>query len=143
MTIEQDAWFLEVSVAPGYWEDAILNGGVDQEGNMPLRENDAWVCKIDLALGYVQHWPEGVEARLMYKVCDAGLYWLLDAHGRQIARWKSVYVPSDYLCAGRSGAGDYMDITIGKDGRIANWRNPGVDMDRWEPLQVEALSDET
>lgn len=131
MSLERDAKFLKVSLEPRYWEDAFLNGAPDREGHMPLRSLDEWVAVIELDTGRVLEWPMGCQANLQYKVCDSGLYWLLNQDMTEIARWTGVYVPSDYLCTGRSGTGDYLGIEIGSQGLIRNWTNPGIDSARW------------
>jgi hypothetical protein len=129
------ARYIKVAAAVRYWEDARVNGEEDVDGTrIPHRSGDLWLPIIDLKEGRLLDWPTGVEARIHYKVCDAGEYWLLDVNRQRIAKWKGFYVPDDYLCVGDSGHGDYIIFTVGPDGLIPGWRNPGVDVERWLPL---------
>ncbi|KVP96575.1 hypothetical protein WJ97_11860 [Burkholderia ubonensis] len=129
------ARYLKVSAAVRYWEDASVNGVDDVDGTrIPFRTGDIWLPIIDLVEGRLLDWPDGVEARIHYKVCDAGEYWLLDANRQRIAKWKGYYVPDDYLCVGDSGHGDYIIFKVGADGVIPGWRNPGDDPEQWVPV---------
>lgn len=130
----ENAKFIEVDAGVRYWEDAYINGKEDTIGEIPLRNGEAWQPTIELATGRVLNWPEGVEADIHYKVCDAGQYWLLDADQRRIAKWSGFYVPNDFLCVGDNGYGDYIIFKIGADGKIVGWRHPGIDADEWESL---------
>jgi hypothetical protein len=133
-TIAQ-ATHLEVDAEPRYWEDAIVNGVEDDDGTLiPGRDGESWKVRIDLAAGRIEDWPEGTEARIHYKVCDAGLYWLTDAQGKRIATRKGHYVPGEYLRHGDNGFGDYIILNVGSDGVIAEYRRPETDPDRWVPM---------
>ena len=70
--------------------------------------------------GRIRDWPEGVEAYIHYKVCDAGVYTLLDAEGRTLAT-RDGYVP-DLLSPCESGYGDYIIMNIDEKGQIDKWR---------------------
>lgn len=132
MTVKA-AKYIKVSAGVRYWEDAKLNGVEDIEGKIPFRAGDYWLPIIDLETGAVVDWPQGTEARIHYKVCDDGEYWLLNEHRQRIAKWKSYYVPDDILCVGENGFGDYIIFTIGADGRILNWAKPPLNNDDWQP----------
>lgn len=114
-----------------YWEDATVNGVEDEDGKLiPGRHGDLWRAKINLAAGRIEDWPAGTTADIHYKVCDAGEYWLLDADGNRLAHQEG-YVPSG-MCHGANGYGDYIIMTVGPDGVIANYQNL-VDTDEgWE-----------
>ena len=128
------ARYIKVSAAVRYWEDARINGVEDVDGRLvPHRCGELWLPIIDLKEGRLLDWPAGVEARIHYKVCDAGEYWLLDEKRQRIAKWKGFYVPDDYLCVGDSGHGDYIIFNVGPDGLIQGWRNLGVDIEQWAP----------
>lgn len=86
---------------------------------------------IRLDDGNVMGWPEGVEADIHYKVCDAGEYWLLDDSMNRIAKWRDDYVPDDILCVGGSGFGDYIILKVAGDGKIKNWTAPALDESEW------------
>lgn len=130
----QNARFIEVSAGVRYWEDATLNGQDDTEGKVPLREGDRWCPVIDLESGEILNWPAGLEAHIHYKVCDDGDYWLLDESRIRIAKWRGYYVPEDFLCVGDEGFGDYIIFRVNADGKICDWRQPAVDLDRWAAL---------
>jgi hypothetical protein len=125
--------YIEVAAGVRYWEDATVNGTEDTDGALiPLRAGGLWKPTIRLADGMAMDWPAGVTARVHYKVCDSGEYWLLDGERRRIAKWGGDYVPSKFLCHGDSGCGDYIILTIGGDGVIEGWRVPTVDAEEWK-----------
>lgn len=129
-----DAKFIEVHAAVRYWEDGWLNGKQDSEGTVPLRVGEDWRPTIELASGRILDWPEGVELRTCYKVCDAGEYWLLDAGRKRIAKWKGSYVPAQFLDhEGGGSVSDYIVLNVGADGLIKGWTQPFVDAERWVP----------
>lgn len=128
--------FLCVAAAVRYWEDATVNGVEDEAGDLiPCRFEDLWLPMIDLSEGKILHWPQGTVASIHYKVCDAGEYWLADASGKKLSKWKDHYVPDRFLTVGEeSGYGDYIILEVDGDGRIAGWEQPEIDADEWEPL---------
>ena len=126
------AWFVEVQADVRYWEDGEINGEEDTEGKIPLRCNDSWCPVIALVDGQIQDWPSGVTARVHYKVCDAGEYWLLNEEGKRIAKWKGSYVPDKILTVGNKGYGDYIIFSIDSNGKIIGWRPPIIDDDEWK-----------
>lgn len=127
--------FIEVDAGVRYWEDGRVNGEVDEDGKIPLRVGDSWRPVIDLSDGQIQDWPAGVTAEVHYKVCDEGLYWLLDKNKQRIAKWRGYYVPDNILCVGSRGYGDYIIFKIGADGKIIGWQPPYVDDDAWVPCE--------
>ena len=86
------------------------------------------------ATGAIVGWPPGLTARIHYKVCDCGEYWLGDAAGNRIAKWAGDYVPSRFLCHGGEGYGDYIILTINGDGAIDGYRRPDVREGDWTLL---------
>ena len=123
--------FLAVEAGVRYWEDATINGAEDAEGSLiPFRCGDEWCPIIKLQTGVIQDWPEGTEADIHYKVCDAGQYWLEDADG--VRRWKyqGYYVPS-ILSPEENGYGDYIILHVFGDGSIRKW-NGNVALEDWE-----------
>jgi len=125
-TKEVEVKYLQVDAQVRYWEDAVINGEPsDESGSLvPFRDGDAWRPMIDIDTGTVIDWPEGTLASIHFKVCDAGVYTLLDADKQEVVK-KDGYVP-DILCPGGSGYGDYIIMVIDGSGRIANWR---IDLD--------------
>ena len=76
-------------------------------------------------------WPKDTEAKIYYKVCDQGEYWLRDEHAR-IMKWKDYYVPDDFLCQnGAEGYGDYIILQIKVDGKILGWQEPKINLKKW------------
>lgn len=132
----KEAKFIEVLAGVRYWEDATLNGERDDEGKIPLRNDDCWAPTIELGTGRVVDWPDGIEADIYYKVCDSGIYWLLDETGARIAKWKGYYVPNSILCVGDDGFGDYIIMNIGPDGNIVDWIPPVINNEDWIPIRM-------
>lgn len=120
--------FIEVCADVRYWDDATVNGAEDTNGTLiPFRKGNSWGPVIRLADGQVMNWPEGMEADIHYKVCDAGEYWLQDESGKRIAKWAGYYVPDDFLCHGDTGYGDYIIFKVGQDGKIIRYRQPEIE----------------
>lgn len=113
--------YLKVEAMVRYWEDAEVNGVDDDDGKLiPCRNGDCWCPLIDLDAGRVLDWPEGTTADIHYKVCDAGVYTLLDDNRNKVAS-KDGYVPS-IMAPGGEGYGDYIIMKIDGDGKIADWK---------------------
>lgn len=132
-TIKQsvEVKYLRARCGVRYWEDGIVNGVRDTDGSrIPCRAGGNWCPTIDLTTGKIEGWPEGTTARLHYKVCDDGDYALLDAD-RNVVKAIDGYVP-DIMCPGDSSGGDYVIMTIGPDGVIANWRVDLSDFEKQE-----------
>ena len=132
--LAQRAKFIELDVRPRYWEDTILNGEDDQDGLIQFRMGDSWLPTIDLETGKVLGWTEGSWARVHYKVCDDGDYWLLDEDRKRLAKLSGSYVPDDILCVGDTGWGDYLIFTIEPDGKIKGWKRPAIKPENWRLL---------
>jgi hypothetical protein len=133
--LSERAVFFEAEAGVRYWEDATVDNIEDVDGTLiPFRKDDAWCPTIDLQTGKVLNWPEGTAASVHYKVCDDGLYWLLDRDFVRIARYRSDYVPGAFLCHGGNGYGDYIIMDIGPDGRIADYERPEIVRDEWAPV---------
>ena len=117
-----DVRTLRCDIGVRYWEDGSVNGVEDSDDNpqMPLIENGRWKLDIDLATGQIKNWPQGTTASVHYKVCDDGIYKLLDEWGNVIAS-AADYVPS-MLSPKDSGYGDYVIMDINSDGIIQNWK---------------------
>jgi hypothetical protein len=127
------ATHIEAEAGVRYWEDASVNG-VQEDGDaptIPMRNGNAWCPRIRITDGVVEDWPAGTTAETHYKVCDQGFYWLTDATGTRLAKWDGHYVPSEFLCHGDSGYGDYIILSIDAEGRIANYEAPEIDADEW------------
>lgn len=128
------ARFIEINAGVRYWEDAELNGVADSEGTIPFRVGERWVPTIDLATGEVLNWSKTLTARIYYKVCDDGDYWLLNDNHQRIAKWKGDYVPNDILCIDSDGYGDYIIFRIAEDGKIIDWKPPLINEAEWKPI---------
>jgi hypothetical protein len=120
--------FLRVEVGVRCWEDADVDGQSDDEGSLiPFRDGDIWKPTIDLEGGFVVDWPRGTTANIHYKVCDEGVYALLNDNGEQVRRIEG-YVPK-VMSPGGNGYGDYIIMSIDGDGSIENWH---VTLDEFE-----------
>lgn len=116
-----DVRYLQAECSVRYWEDAIVDGVADEGGTLiPCRSGDVWAPLIDLEAGTILNWPPGKTANIHYKVCDAGVYSLLD-EDRNIVKQIDGYVPKA-MCPGGDGYGDYVIMMIDEVGKIANWR---------------------
>lgn len=125
VTKEFEATELHVKAGARYWVDSRVNGVEDTEegDNIPCKMGDYWCPIIDIATGVIKNWEQGKTARIHYKVCDDGEYWIKDAEGNVILS-KEGYVP-DIMCPEEEGFGDYIIMTIDESGRIADW-NPST-----------------
>lgn len=105
-----------------YWEDALVNGVAegDDAPTIPFSSGETWTITVEMATGKIANWPEGTTASTHYKVCDAGVYSLLDAAGKVVTS-KDGYVPL-MLCPKENGYGDYVILDIGPDGQIDGWQ---------------------
>lgn len=101
------------------WEDAVINGSEDTEGNLtPCREGNLWCPIIDIDTGTITNWSKGTKANVHFKVCDTGSYFLKDAEGKVVLSIEGDYVPNN-LIPGKYG--DYIIMEISEDGKIINW----------------------
>jgi hypothetical protein len=133
MTRDVEVKYLRARCGVRYWEDATINGVRDEDGSrIPCRKGTAaggdWCPTIELATGRIVDWPAGTTAEIHYKVCDDGDYALLDSNLNVV---KSIdgYVP-DMMCPDGDHDGDYVIMTIGGDGVIADWRVDLSDFER-------------
>lgn len=126
--VSKEVRYLQAECGVRYWEDASVNGAEDTDGTLiPLRVGDEWRPIIDLTTGFILGWPTGTAADVHYKVCDAGIYKLLDVD-KNVVHQIDGYVP-DIMSPGGAGYGDYVIMTIGSDGHIENW---SVDLEDFE-----------
>lgn len=104
-----------------YFEDASLNGVEenDESPKMPCIKDGRWVIKVDLDNGQITNWEKGNTAKIYYKVCDDGKYAVLDSENNVITNFES-YVPNIFAIDD-SGFGDYVYLTIDREGFIKNW----------------------
>lgn len=131
----EQATHIEVEAAVRYWEDATVNGVEDSNGSrIPGRSGEVWHARIQLLDGIVEEWPAGTEADIHYKVCDQGEYWLADAAGCRIAKWRGYHVPNAFLCHGDEGFGDYIIMSIAGGGGIEGYVMPLIEPKQWELL---------
>ena len=100
-------------------------GTEDIPSDFPLRIGDVWTARIGVDDGIIDSWPQGQSGRLQMKVCDEGVYKLLDEKGEEIAAIYQDYVPHGII----SGEyGDYIDLIIDDSGRVTNWpKSPTFD----------------
>lgn len=114
--------FVVIDIEPRYIGDSEDD---DMPSDFPLL-NDAkteWRAKVDIDTGVIEGWPQGEARKMFVKVCDAGIYTLLDAAGNELARLDG-YVPHGVV---PGEYGDYVSLAIDETGRITNWpKNPDV-----------------
>jgi len=119
VTKEFDVEYLFVEAGVRYWEDGVINGVEDKDGNIPCRDGDCWKPLININTGKIINWTQGVRANIHYKVCDNGTYKLLDANMELIKKIRD-YVPK-MLSPKEEGWGDYIIMDIDADGQIQDW----------------------
>lgn len=119
---EVEVKYLQVAAEVRYWEDATINGVEDTEDgdNVPCKVGSLWKPLIDIDNGVILNWTKGVTANIHYKVCDCGVYTLLDENSEFVAE-KDGYVP-DIMSPKEAGYGDYIIMDIDEDGNIARWK---------------------
>lgn len=120
VTKEFDVEYLFVEAGVRYWEDGIMDGIQDKDGNMPCREGNIWKPLINVNTGKIINWKQGTTASIHYKVCDDGIYKLLDANMELIKKIRD-YVPK-MLSPKEKGWGDYIIMDIDADGQIQDWK---------------------
>lgn len=117
---EFDAKFLQVQAGVRYWEDASVNGVEDTDGELiPCRVGDDWQPLIELESGKIINWEIGKTAEIHYKVCDDGIYILLDENYETIIAHEDYVI--DDLSIGEGGYGDYIILSIDENGIIKDW----------------------
>jgi len=110
-----------------YWEDAVINGEPDEEGTLtPCRQGDLWCPEIDIDTGIIINWQKGVKADIYFKVCDSGSYYLKDVEGNIVLKREADYVPNELI---PGSYGDYIEMEIDENGKIADWRPSLEDFD--------------
>lgn len=132
----EGATFLVVDAGVRYWEDAKINGVVDEYGTLtPCRNGNRWTPVIDLETGIIRDWPESTIADFHFKVCDDGEYWIANSAGVKLFKYADHYVPDDLLCVGDQGYGDYIILSIEGNGQITGWRRPTLERCDWRALK--------
>ena len=113
--------YLQARCNVRYWEDATVDGVSDEDGSrIPCREGDIWAPLIDLETGKIENWTQGIAADIHYKVCDEGIYSLLNERREEVVTIDD-YVPS-IMCPKDNGYGDYVIMDVNADGVIQNWK---------------------
>jgi hypothetical protein len=112
--------YLKIECGARYWEDAEVNGVEDSEGTLiPFRKGDYWCPVIELDTGIIKDWPKGTTAKVHYKCCDDGEYWLIADDGYEV-KYPGYYVPNILDLTGES-YGDYVILVIDENGKIDGW----------------------
>jgi hypothetical protein len=119
---EVDIKILSVEAGVRYWEDATVNGEDDTNGDLiPCRQGDLWCPIIDIDNGIILNWEQGTTAKIHYKVCDCGSYYLKDEDYNVVMSIEEDYVPS-IMCPEKGGYGDYIIMNVDENGKIQNWK---------------------
>lgn len=108
---ETEVKFVEIEAAVRYDEE-------DMPNDAPMRKGDLWKALIDVDQKKIIDWPQGQALSFYMKVCDQGSYRLYDENRNMIASIENDYVPNNLL---PGEYGDYLDLEIDEEGRIANW----------------------
>lgn len=119
---EVEIKYVVIDIEPRYIGDSEDD---DMPSNFPLL-NEAktqWRAKVDIDTGIIQEWPQGDAREMFVKVCDAGIYSLIDAQDNEVAKLDG-YVPHGVV---PGEYGDYVSLVIDENGRITNWpKSPDV-----------------
>lgn len=137
--VDYEAKFLKVDAGVRYWNDAKVNGiedtDVEESGNAPtipcaeyIGEQPGILCEsswrwrpiIDIDEGKIANWKQGVTAHIHYKVCDDGIYEVIEANGNVLAAHEG-YVPG-IMCPADEGFGDYIIMNVDENGVIEGWK---------------------
>ncbi len=108
---EVDVRFLDAYVAIRY-------GDEDMAYDAPFRDGDTWNAIINIERGLVTSWPKGKTLKFEMKVCDEGMYRLLDDNLNIIFEMHDCYVPNNLL---PGDYGDCLSLDIDENGKIKNW----------------------
>ncbi len=127
--VEHEVEILKVSAGVRYWEDAEINGieALEDGSNTPCVVDGRWELIIDVNTGKILNWQQGTTAKVHYKICDDGIYILLDKNRNQIIQ-KDGYV-IDSLSINDNGYGDYIIIEIDENGFIKDFNLDISDFD--------------
>ena len=113
--------YLQARCEVRYWEDATVDGVQDEDGSrIPCRDGAIWAPLIDLETGKIENWRQGVTAEIHYKVCDAGIYSLLNEQREEVVTLDD-YVPA-IMSPKETGYGDYVIMDVNADGVIQKWK---------------------
>lgn len=122
---------VECQIFARYWEDAELNGVVDndQHPKMPCvaevdhffdgKKQLAWCPIIDLDNGHILNWSKGDVAKIHYKSCDENVVVIKDRNGEEVNDYTG-YVPN-FLDPYRDGYGDYVIMEVDSNGYIRDF----------------------
>ena len=114
---------IRVYITGRYFEDCDINGVADDPENPQVcgydKSKECVIWDIDFTTGQVDAW-NGTEVSAHYKLVDEGIYELIDDDGYVICRQDGCYVP-DFLAIDEAGYGDYIELTINRNGFIKGW----------------------
>ena len=118
---EVDIAIVVIDIEPRYIGDS-------EDDDMPtdfplLVDGKTWRASVNIDTGKIEGWPKGEKRSMHVKVCDAGIYTLIDASGIEVAQING-YVPHGVV---PGSYGDYVELTIDENGVITNWpKNPDI-----------------
>ena len=125
---EFDVKYLKAICSVRYWEDGTINGESDKDGSQtPCANGDNWEPLIEINSGKILNWEQGKTASLHYKICDCGVYQLLDENKEKIHEIEG-YVPK-VMCPKENGYGDYLIMDIDENGFIKNFNEDMIEED--------------
>lgn len=115
--VEVEVKYLLAEVGARYWEDSVVNGVEDKNGDLiPCREGEYWKPLIDLESGIIVNWEQGKTAKIHYKSCDDNTFTLLD-EDKNVIKKEFGYV-IEMMCPRGGGYGDYVIMDIDENGKI-------------------------
>ncbi len=108
----KDVRYVQVDVAVRYQDE-------DMPFDAPKRVGNMWRVIIDLEEKKILKWPKGKILSFYMKICDEGIYTLLDLDFNTI-KIREGYVPNQLL---PGDYGDYLALDINEEGVITNWKS--------------------
>lgn len=118
--VEYEVCTLRCVMNVRHWEDCEIDGAdYEDGGDLYGKSGSVWMIDIDLDTGIVKNW-NGKKLKTHFKVCDEGIYKLLNSEGDVIAEIED-YVPS-MLSPNGNGYGDYVIMDIDETGKIDNFK---------------------
>jgi hypothetical protein len=122
-----------------FYEDSEINGvdDINEEMFGINQTSKMWEIDIDLENNSIIGW-NGVEAKINYKVCDAGEYFLIDTETNEKKQYVDDYVPDCISHEDDGSYGDYIIFSVNTKGEISSYDelhhkiNDKINIEEWK-----------
>lgn len=137
----KDIFVIRCDIEVRYWNDTEVNSVEDidfyetkgvgsplipcaiqvlqEPTNVIYSDHWRWRPVINIEKGQIINWQFGVTANVHYKVCDGFACSFIGFNDEVITEFDG-YVPK-FMCPTENGFGDYIIMSIDKDGYIQDW----------------------